>query len=293
MIVLVLVIVHILICILLYLMIRAGFLKCSRMVMMLVWFVPVWGFLCLLVLEVRSRGKQRIREEVGVEKLKINDEVHRSILMDEDRVEKLVVPLEEALIVDDASTRRALMMDVMYSNPEDYVQQLQAARMNDDTEVVHYAVTALVELQKEYELKFQKIERRYAADPEDQELLDEYIALVERYLASGILEGNGKTIQLHTYSSLLGKKLQNAEASPGVYKKKIEADLQLKEFETAYMTIRKFLELWPKNEIGYLELIKYYSGVGDRKGIEQVLAMIEKRNIHLTPQVRSQIQFWK
>lgn len=276
MIILFLVIVHVLICITLHLMIRSGLLKCSSMVMMLVWFVPVWGILCLLILDIRSRGRQETREQVAIEKLMINDEAHRSILMDEDAVERLVVPLEEALIVDDASVRRELMMDVMYSNPEDYVQQLQAARMNDDTEVVHYAVTALVELQKEYELRFQVIERKYSENPEDEELLDEYILLVERYMASGLLEGNGRTVQLHTYSRLLGKKLQRSVASPVLYKKKIEADLQLKAYDAAYAAIQKFLELWPKNEIGYLELLKYYSAAGDRKGIEYVLSIEEK-----------------
>ena len=56
-------------------------------------------------------------------------------------------------------------MEVMYADPNDYVEQLKEARENDDTEVVHYAVTALAELQKDYETKFQKLEWRLHKDP--------------------------------------------------------------------------------------------------------------------------------
>ena len=39
--------------------------------------------------------------------------------------------------------------------------------MNEDVEVVHYAITAMVELSKEYDYRLQKIEKKYTNDPED------------------------------------------------------------------------------------------------------------------------------
>ena len=170
-------VIHLVLCLVLYLLIWLGALKCGKMAFMLVLLVPVWGAVCLVIQEIRARGKQQIREEVGIEKLKVNDEVHKSILMEEDPAEERVVPLEEALLINDPSLRRELMMEVMYSNPDDYVEQLQEARMNDDTEVVHYAVTALAELQKDYDLKFQEIQRRMEEEPDDDELLEKYLEL--------------------------------------------------------------------------------------------------------------------
>ena len=93
--------------------------------MPIVCLVPLWGLLALLFLEIRTRGRQDIYEEVGIEKLKINDAIHRSILMEEDPIEDRVVPLEEALLINDPLTRRELMMEVMYANPDDYVKQLK------------------------------------------------------------------------------------------------------------------------------------------------------------------------
>lgn len=284
---------HIIICILLYLLIRLGILECRRMVMMLAWFVPVWGLVCLVIQEFRSRGKQEVKEDVGVEKLKINDEIHRSILMEEDPIEGRVVPLEEALLINAPSTRRELMMEVMYSDPGNYVDQLQEARMNDDTEVVHYAVTALVELQKEYDLEFQELERKLAETPDDGALLDTYLGLLERYLSSGLLEGSSRSIQLRNYSSLLDRKLKTKGEELSLYRRKIETDIQLKEYDTAYQEISRVLELWPKEETGYLFLIQYYSAVKDRKGIDRTLELLRFREIHLTGEGRSIVEFWK
>ena len=84
-------IIHIILCILVYLLMRISLLKAPRQFMPIVCLVPLWGLLALLFLEIRTRGRQDIYEEVGIEKLKINDAIHRSILMEEDPIEDRVV----------------------------------------------------------------------------------------------------------------------------------------------------------------------------------------------------------
>ncbi|HIT67099.1 MAG TPA: hypothetical protein IAB61_07685 [Candidatus Merdisoma merdipullorum] len=286
-------VIHLVLCLVLYLLIWLGALKCGKMAFMLVLLVPVWGVVCLVIQEIRARGKQQIREEVGIEKLKVNDEVHKSILMEEDPAEERVVPLEEALLINDPSLRRELMMEVMYSNPDDYVEQLQEARMNDDTEVVHYAVTALAELQKDYDLKFQEIQRRMEEEPDDDELLEKYLELLDQYLGSGLLEGNARELQLRNYSNLLSEKLKKDGDSLRLYEKKIQADLLVGEYNQAYEDIERVLNLWPKHELGYLFLIQYYASVKNRAGISQTLELLERRQIHLSAEGRGTVRFWK
>lgn len=288
-----LLVIHLIICIVIYILMRISVLKCTRMVMPLIVLVPVWGLGCLLVLELRARGKQEINEEVGIEKLKINDAIHRSIIMDEDPVEDRVVPLEEALLINDPSTRRELMMEIMYGNPDDYVRQLKGARMNDDTEVVHYAVTALTELQKEYDLKFQELDWEMEKNPKSRDILDRYLELLNRYLASGIPEGSERDLKLRTYSNMLEKKLEEEKDNLMLWKRKAEADLQIGEYELANEEIRKILEKWEKNETGYLLLIQYYSAILNRAGIDKTLAVLEKKRIHLSPEGRQAVRFWR
>ena len=62
---------------------------------------------------------------------------------------------------------------------------LQKAKYNDDVEVVHYATTAMVELQKDYEQEL--IRRRNAWDErrESDGRLFAYADVLEKYIDSG------------------------------------------------------------------------------------------------------------
>ncbi len=291
--VVILLIIHIIICIVIYILMRMSVLKADRMLMPLICMVPLWGVAGMIILEIRNRGKQEINEEIGIEKLKINDEIYRSILMDEDPIEDRVVPLEEALLINDNSTRRELMMEIMYANPDDYVEQLKDARMNDDTEVVHYAVTALAELQKEYDLQFQELDWEMEKNPDDPDIIDRYIRLLNQYLESGLAEGGDLDIKLRTYSEILERKLKKTPDRLHLWKRKVETDLKIREYETAYGEIEHIISSWERNETGYLLLLRYYSATRSRQGINRTLHMIEAKNIYLSPQGRAEVQFWK
>lgn len=129
------------------------------------------------------------KREIGIEKMKINEEIYRSIIAPKEESDRNIVPLEEVLLIDEAAMRRDLIMNVLNDDPENYIDMLKQARMNDDVEVVHYAITGMVELSKEYESRLQKIEYRYAKEPENQQLISEYCDFLQEYLSQGLLEG--------------------------------------------------------------------------------------------------------
>ena len=79
MIALFLLVVHLIVCVILYILVRLSILKCPKTIMPMVFLVPVWGICVMLLLELRTRDKKPESTEVGSEKLKVNDFVHRSI----------------------------------------------------------------------------------------------------------------------------------------------------------------------------------------------------------------------
>lgn len=261
--------------------------------MPLLCLIPVWGFAAMVILEMRTRDDKENREEIGIEKLKVNDAVHKSLLLEENPMEDQVVPLEEALLINDASTRRQLMMEVLYANPEDYVEQLKGARMNEDTEVVHYAVTALAELQKEYELRFQELEGRRKTEPENEEVTEQYLEVLKRYLESGIAEGNEWKTKLKVYSQLLEEQIRRYPDEMDLREEKVRADLNTGAYTAAKQEILHILTHWSRSETGYLLMIQYYSALHDRQGIDRILEEIQRRKIHLTPNGRRLTGFWK
>lgn len=284
---------HLIICVILYLLIRLSILKCPKTIMPMVFLVPVWGIFVMLLLEFRTRDKKPENKEVGIEKLKVKDFVHRSILVTENPVEERIVPLEEALLINNPGTRRQLMMEIMYDDPNDYVNLLKEARMNDDTEVVHYAVTALTELQKEYDLQFQELDWKIEQDPDNDGLLDKYFRLLKQYLSSGIAEGNDRKLKLSTYSDILDKKIKAEPERLEYRKEKVQVDLKTENYTGMYQDITYIIRHWPANEAGYLLMMQYFSLVKNREGMRRVMELIERKQIYLTPDGRRQIKFWQ
>ena len=292
-----LVILHCILCLTAYLLIKFGILKSSSAVMPIVFFIPVFGFFCLFVLEWESRGDQESKREVGIEKLKINDEIHRSILMEEEPAKDLIVPLQEALLINDASTRRELIMDILYHDTGQYVDVLNKARMNDDVEVVHYATTAMVELQKDYEDRLQSERQAWDEEKSSPALSGAYLRTLETYIDSGLLEGNMKRSRQMELEELLEYKIQNDEKTEeeelSLYHRRFDNSLSLEEYTVSSACAEYVLNKWPQMDDGYLMNLRLGIQRRERDRITRMLDLIVKRNIYLSPDARKTVDFWK
>lgn len=220
-------------------------------------------------------------------------DMNTTVEVEEDAVQEKVVPLQEALLINDSHTKRELIMDVLYTNPSGYIPQLSQARENNDSEVVHYAVTALVEIQKKFDLQFQAISRKLAKNPEDESLLRSYQRLLEQYLSSGLLEGSRREAQLRIYVEVLKKRLSKNEESLSLWIKKADADMILKNIEDLRLDAEKMMAFRSENEQGYLYLLKYYVLRRDPDGIKQLIHLIDQRNIYLSAEGRAELAFWR
>ncbi len=293
-------ILHCLLCLAGYLLIKAGILKSSSMIVAIAFLIPVFGFCCLLILEWETRGDLQSKKEVGIEKLKINDEIHKSILMEDDTAQDLMVPLQEALLMNDAFTRRELMMNILYDDAGKYVEVLKKARMNDDTEVVHYATTAMVELQKDYEARLQEAKRAYEGEAENERRLKEYSQVLEEYINSGLPEGNRLKEMCAVYGQLLDQQIERIagreeipEEAIGLYRRKFENDLRLEDLSDAQLMAAHVMERWPDREEGYLLKIRYAVQKKDREEIHRMVELIRNRKVYLSPEARRTVEFWK
>ena len=167
--------VHLLVCLLAFLGIHFNILKVHKYMFFVALLLPFWGVLILLILHFQIWFNADDSVEIGVEKLKLDSELYRSVTVDEKKVAATTVPIEEALVINSAKERRSIIMDVLNDNPKEYIEFLQKAGNNEDTEVVHYAVTAMVEISKENDFMLQSLEREYSLDPDNPIVLGRYI----------------------------------------------------------------------------------------------------------------------
>ncbi len=291
---------HLGVCAVLLLFQRLRIFRCDIMDVFIALIMPVWGVLMLLIKsssgkEKSSRKRDRRKTEgIGERISDLIYSISRSVQVDEDEMKERIVPLEEALVVNDTATRRELIIDVLYSNPGDYISQLFDAKSNSDTEVVHYAATALAELQKEYDLQFHEISARKAQFPEDREIGRKYQQVLEKYIDSGLVSGATLDNLLRQYSDLLGEKIKDPSGRGRWTSlcKKAQSDLRRKDAAELDTDIDMMLEEWPEREDGYK--FRIHSGVlkKDPVLIRKTIQEIKDRDIYMSSELRDIVRYW-
>lgn len=131
----VLLLIHALVCLVLWTLMKLGLLPVRGHMLPVIVLVPLWGPLLVALLSVRSAVFGEGLKESALESLRFNDDLHRSMPVPSGEDDAGVVPLEEALIVNDPAYRRRLMLSMLTEEPDAYLAQLQAAKLNDDVEV--------------------------------------------------------------------------------------------------------------------------------------------------------------
>ncbi|MGN0354722.1 MAG: hypothetical protein ACI4EI_06570 [Muricoprocola sp.] len=225
-------------------------------------------------------------------KLKV-EEVHQSIQMDEDDNPEKVVPISEALRINTAAEKRNLLMDVLYTSPENYISQLTEAKMDEDTEVVHCAVTALAEIQKDYDIRLQTLTRLRREQPGNFHILKEYQYLLEQYIFSGLVSASVKREKLRELCEILLQQVGKEQNQWTLCNKLANVYCLLEEPEKLDEIAEKIIRLSPENESGYLFKIKSEILRKNRQGILSVIKELEEEEIHLTEEGRDIINFWK
>ena len=286
-----LILLHIICCIFVWVGIRAHLINVKKYLMFLVIFVPVWGVLCVLVLHFQLWIQSDQRKEVGVEKMKVNEEIYKNILQSGMEQEGNVVPLEEALIVNEPELRRELIMNVLNDTPDEYVELLKQARMNEDVEVVHYAITAMVELSKEYDYKLQKLERLYQISPEDPEILEQYCEFMEEYLSQGLLEEQIERVQRQQYEQLLEKKLKHREDLHTCVCM-IKNLMKLGDYGKAYEILQIMEKKWYRHEAYWILKIQYCVEQKQGEELKRTLEKLKKEHIYLSSKGREELALW-
>ena len=282
--------VHLLVSMLVLWGIWTGVLAVHKYMFFVALFLPFWGVLIVLILHFQIAFDADDAAEIGVEKLKLESELYRSITVDEKKTD-MTVPIEEALIINSARERRSLIMDVLNDNPGEYVEFLQKAGNNEDTEVVHYAVTAMVEISKENDYMLQKLDAAHAADPYDIEILSQYCSFLWNCLSQNLMQGQVEVMNRELFSQLMRKKIA---MSGGIddYARLAENDLRRNSFDAAGETIRIMGEKWPNSEEYILLQLQYLASQNQGKGIGDFVRQTENSHVYLSSKTKEALAFW-
>lgn len=209
----------------------------------------------------------------------------------DDADDRDVVPLEDALIVDDAPTRRRAMVSALLGDSKDYMSSIASARNNEDTEVSHYASTAMAEFSKASEERYRQLGEELERDPDGREVLVDFLDFMEQYLASGLLQGQLLEDMRARYLHLLQRKHVVAETVADDEKLVVEL-LRHGHLNEAGEVLGQMDALWPDSQDVWYTAMRYCVARNDRQGVQDLVSHMERTEGFKTPRVREALEFW-
>lgn len=287
----VLLLIHALVCLMLWTLMKLGLLQVRGHMLAVIVLVPLWGPLLVALLSVRSAVFGEGLKESALESLRFNDDLHRSMSVPSGEDDAGVVPLEEALIVNDPAYRRRLMLSMLTEEPDAYLAQLQAAKLNDDVEVAHYAATAVAQISKESDLKLQQLERAFKTDPSSHNL-DAYCDFLGAYLDSGLAEGRVAQIQRQQYARLLARRCER-EDGPALRIRYATALADADEIDKAEDVASQLVIDAPDEQDVWMLCLRLAVIRRDGQAVQRVIDAIEKQHVYLSADNREKLAFWR
>lgn len=288
----VLLFIHILLCVLTFLGTYFGYLKVHRYMFFIVLCLPFWGFLAVMFLHFEVLFKQDDTISVGVEKMKLDSVLYKGISVEENKNDDSLVAIEEALIINTPKERREIIMDILNDDPKEYIEFLQKAGNNEDSEVVHYAVTAMVEISKENDYKLQNLGREYAKNPDDIDVLSKYCDFLWGVLEQNLMSGQVEIMNRNLYSQLVAQKLKSIESVED-YIHYFENEFALGNYTNAGEILSIADKLYGDYEEILLLKFKYYSETKQAGKIKELIKDIQQRKMFVSRKVKEEIAFWK
>lgn len=240
---------------------------------------------------IRNSGKEfseyvkKQQEEHTVKRIGIYKQLEKKKELD-------VIPIEDALVVSEHHDRRQVMIDVLKQDAINYIEILQRAVSNEDTETSHYAVSAIMEVKRKLLLLLEDLTVKYENDHTNSNIVFAYVEVLRKFLKSGFLDHRTMRKYQFTYLSALQRLLNISEDEEWIYQEKIDMELLLELYSDAEHTGRLYLEHFQDSENSYLSLLKVYFVTKSKIKLQSTLEQLKKAPVRLSNHAITMVRFW-
>ncbi len=284
--------IHAVVCCVVAILMWQGIIRAPGTFLVIVVLVPVVGIVSMLFVDLTLRRKPDPQAGEAVLNVGKGTTPFGMITVDGSDAQP-VVPLEEALLINDVRTRRAILQDILRRDPSRYVELLKVARLNDDMEVTHYATTTMMEIQRDFELSLQRLDKEIKSGRDDGEASDLSIELLDRYVSSGLLEGYPQERMRLKYLEALEQKTELSESDRLMLMRLAENRLALSDYESAASDIDRVVSRWPADEDAWLLGLRIKVESCDKKALDSWLGRMAESPVVWSAKGRGILEFWQ
>lgn len=203
-----------------------------------------------------------------------------------------VVSIEEALLVSEYSARRAVMINLLKQDALNYMEILQKAINNEDTETSHYAVSAVMEMKRKLTVSIEELSLKYESNKEDVHTSRAYADVLHSYMKSGFLDERTLRKYKFTYILVLEQLISISPEDDFAYIEKVDAELEMGALLEAEQTALLYLDRFPHTEDAYLYLLKVYFYMKSYHKLQETLNLLKRSPLSLSNHALTLVRFW-
>lgn len=255
-------------------------------------FLPVFGYLWFFLLWLRRRYMERHNEAAYLTCDIQEDKIVNVIIkgLNEEKALNLV-PMEEALLLNDNNIKRTMLLDMLKNDMSKYIFLLKTALCNEDTETSHYAATGIVEVKRKLVQSLQEWKQKYEKT-KDKDVLIFYAYALKAYQSSGLQDEVNERKTMAVYQDILKELLEFYSQEEAFFTDRINYEIEAGDFENAGFYCKKFLEAHKQSEKPYLMYLKLFYSLGDKRNFNNMLQTLEGSTLTLSHSTWGIIKFW-
>ncbi len=255
--------------------------------------LPLLGIAALLLIYVLSQasGKQKKYETEGVFK----ETPHMEYIAEfNEEKERNVVPVEEALLLNEKEIQRSLVMEVAKRDPEGYLSKLKRALLSDDTETAHYAASSITELKRGYDKRLSDAERAYKRNPASGPSRREYIDVLNDILRADLTIEKIRNRYINMLNEVLEYDIEVSDKpAQDSFDMLITYLSKLEKYSEAEKWLQRYQNTYPHSDRPLrLKLLLAYE-TKDNDGFKAAIKEVEAAEFPITKKTLDMIDFWR
>lgn len=218
-----------------------------------------------------------------------------SLLLRKSEIDKWedIVPIEDALVLNDNITRRNLIMNTLKGDDYTHLSFLKKAVKDKDTEVSHYAAIAMMEVKRKLTNTIKQLESKYElGDKKDSLISEAYAKSLKKYTESGLLDNKSYIKYMDAYSKVLQNIINTKDVKEIYYEDKIQCDISMKKYDETISICRKYMKEFPNSDKPYILLLKIYFLTNNKIKFNEVMKELIESNIRIKSESLEIVRFW-
>lgn len=194
-----------------------------------------------------------------------------------------LVPMEEAIMIDDKESLRQLLLTVLRGDVSKSISAVSKALNSSDSEASHYAASAIMDIMNDFQNTLQKFHAQLEANPDDREVNQLFIEYLIKMLNANFLSD----LEIKTYVYMLQSNCETVFQKdptilrPEYYTSVVNLLMRIGDIQTASQWVGRLQQNYPDNMEMYRCALHFYFDTRDKDSFFNYLNQLKKSDISI------------